>query len=69
MHSVEDVLAILSQAQERRRVSETMMNKSSSRSHCLFSIYVRSVDAAAGPGADGMVLDRTGKGRLGSPPP
>lgn len=37
----EDVLALLSRAQERRRVGETRMNKRSSRSHCVFTLKVR----------------------------
>ena len=46
------------QAQERRRVSETKMNKSSSRSHCLFSIFVQTVET---DGDGGMAIDRTGR--------
>jgi hypothetical protein len=55
--SAAEVLDRLRAAQERRRVGETKMNKQSSRSHCLFTIAVRSKEATS----DGMVMERTGK--------
>ena len=38
----EDVLTLMARASERRRVGETKMNKQSSRSHCVFTMSVRS---------------------------
>jgi len=38
--SAEDVLNLMQKAQQQRIVGETKMNKSSSRSHCLFTIQV-----------------------------
>ncbi len=58
MESVDDVLRLLRVAQERRRVSETRMNKASSRSHCLFSIHVTTVEEQAGL-KDGLVREDT----------
>lgn len=58
MDSVDDVLRLVRYAQERRRVSETRMNKASSRSHCLFSIHVTTVEEEAGL-RDGVVHDNT----------
>lgn len=57
VESVEDVIGILTDAQERRSVGETKMNKSSSRSHCVFTLQVDSKEQADG----GFVMTRTGK--------
>ena len=57
VESVEDVIRILTDAQERRSVGETKMNKSSSRSHCIFTLQVDSKEQADG----GFVMTRTGK--------
>ncbi|CAD7936303.1 unnamed protein product [Amoebophrya sp. A25] len=38
--NVQQTLELMKQAQERRRVGETQMNKASSRSHCLFTVSV-----------------------------
>ena len=54
----EDVLALLSRAQERRRVGETRMNKHSSRSHCVFTLKVQTT----APTEDGsMSMQCSGK--------
>ena len=41
MSSSEDVLKLMQQAQIKRQVGETRMNKQSSRSHCIFTIKVK----------------------------
>ena len=46
-----DVLRLIRRAQERRQVQETKMNKTSSRSHCVFTLSVTSKS----PTDDGMV--------------
>jgi kinesin family protein 11 len=51
-----EVLRVLRQAQQRRQTGETRMNKQSSRSHCLFTLLVRSVERVGD-----MELERTGK--------
>jgi len=53
----DDVLKNLQEAQERRIVGETKMNKQSSRSHCLFTLSVKSKETTS----DGMLMERTGK--------
>ena len=53
----EDVLQKLQEAQDRRIVGETKMNKQSSRSHCLFTLTVKSKETTP----DGMLMERTGK--------
>eukprot|EP00578_Thalassiosira_sp_NH16_P029435 CAMPEP_0181087506 /NCGR_PEP_ID=MMETSP1071-20121207/6308_1 /TAXON_ID=35127 /ORGANISM="Thalassiosira sp., Strain NH16" /LENGTH=1240 /DNA_ID=CAMNT_0023169397 /DNA_START=70 /DNA_END=3791 /DNA_ORIENTATION=- len=40
VHSASDVLTLMQKAQHSRMIGETKMNKSSSRSHCLFTIQV-----------------------------
>jgi kinesin family protein 11 len=40
VHSAADVLNLMQRAQHSRMIGETRMNKSSSRSHCLFTIQV-----------------------------
>jgi len=40
VHSASDVLNLMRRAQHSRHIGETKMNKSSSRSHCLFTIQV-----------------------------
>lgn len=40
VHSASDVLNLMQKAQHSRMIGETKMNKSSSRSHCLFTIQV-----------------------------
>ena len=42
VNSADEVFATLREAQARRQVGETKMNKSSSRSHCLFTLDVLS---------------------------
>ena len=42
VRSTEDVLQLMERAQQRRRTGETKMNKSSSRSHCLFTLCVHA---------------------------
>ena len=39
--SSQDVLELMIQAQNKRRIGETKMNRQSSRSHCVFTIRVR----------------------------
>ena len=51
-----EVLRVLKQAQQRRQTGETNMNKQSSRSHCLFTLQVRSVERVGD-----CDLERTGK--------
>ena len=48
--SVEDVLQILTEAQQKRQVAETRMNKQSSRSHCLFSVVIHTVAVSCAVG-------------------
>jgi kinesin family protein 11 len=55
--TAEDILGVLQGASERRQVGETKMNKSSSRSHCLFTLTVATKERTV----DGMVMERTGK--------
>lgn len=38
----EDILNVLHAAQEKRQVAETEMNKYSSRSHCLFTLTIKT---------------------------
>ena len=57
VQSPDDVLKVLQEAQRRRQVGETKMNKFSSRSHCLFTLTVHSKEK----GVDGFGMDRTGK--------
>jgi hypothetical protein len=40
--SSEDVLALMAMAQEHRQIGETKMNKSSSRSHCIFTMKIKA---------------------------
>ena len=56
-----DVLRLITRAQERRQVQETNMNKTSSRSHCVFSLSVSSKSVT--PEGDGVVESS------GAPPP
>ena len=42
VHSAADVLTLMQEAQNNRRVGETKMNKQSSRSHCIFTIKVNA---------------------------
>jgi hypothetical protein len=51
-----EVLRVLRQAQQRRQTGETKMNKQSSRSHCLFTLVVRTVERVGE-----CELERTGK--------
>jgi kinesin family protein 11 len=55
--TAEDILDVLQGASERRQVGETKMNKTSSRSHCLFTLTVATKERTL----DGMVMERTGK--------
>eukprot|EP01050_Picozoa_sp_SAG11_P005995 SAG11_NODE_448_length_9392_cov_17.782978_3_plen_247_part_00 len=55
--SVADVIEIIHAAQARRSISETKMNKASSRSHCLFTMEVESQEKTEG----GFVMSRLGK--------
>ena len=57
VESVADVIQVLQSAQERRSIGETKMNKSSSRSHCIFTMTVESKEQTDG----GFVMTRTGK--------
>lgn len=41
VNSAADVLSLMQKAQHQRVVGETKMNKSSSRSHCLFTIQIQ----------------------------
>ena len=51
-----EVLRVLHKAQQRRQTGETKMNKQSSRSHCLFTLQVRTVERVGD-----CELERTGK--------
>lgn len=55
--SPDDVLRVLQEAQRRRQVGETKMNKASSRSHCLFTLTVHSKEKIEG----GTSISRRGK--------
>lgn len=55
--SPDDVLHVLQEAQRRRQVGETKMNKASSRSHCLFTLTVHSKERIEG----GAGMSRRGK--------
>ena len=57
VETVDDVIRILNDAQERRSVGETKMNKASSRSHCIFTLRVESKEQTDG----GFVMTRMGK--------
>lgn len=48
--SPDDVLRVLQEAQRRRQVGETKMNKCSSRSHCMFTLSVHSKEKIEGGG-------------------
>ena len=59
--SAEDVLNLMQEAQQNRRVGETKMNKHSSRSHCIFTLRVNAkATVVEGNGAMGKI-DFTGK--------
>ena len=51
VQSADEILQLMKQAQEKRHVSETQMNKRSSRSHCIFTMKIttrqRQNDASA----------------------
>jgi len=55
--SASDVLHLMQNAQQQRKVGETKMNKQSSRSHCLFTLKVQSQRRLK----DGGVIDFCGK--------
>lgn len=52
-----DVLSLMQDAQERRKIGETKMNKASSRSHCIFTIKINAVKRLP----DGSSFDFSGK--------
>lgn len=52
-----EVLDLIQRAAERRRVGETKMNARSSRSHCIFTLTVKSKTALA----DGAAIESAGK--------
>ncbi len=54
---VEDVLRLIQRAQQRRQVGETRMNKTSSRSHCVFTLTVASTRVTS----DGGSMECKGK--------
>jgi hypothetical protein len=56
VESASDVINVLHDARERRRVAETNMNKQSSRSHCLFTLQVESTEIV-----NGGQIERIGK--------
>eukprot|EP00051_Salpingoeca_urceolata_P000106 m.32823 g.32823 ORF g.32823 m.32823 type:complete len:1042 (-) comp10167_c0_seq1:14-3139(-) len=57
VHSKEEVYSILKKGAEKRRTSETLMNKSSSRSHSVFSVTIHQKEN----GVTGEELLKTGK--------
>lgn len=57
VESALDVLNLMQQAQQSRRVGETRMNKQSSRSHCIFTMKISSTQVLA----DGSTLQSQGK--------
>lgn len=57
VENASEVVNILQEADEKRRVEETKMNKTSSRSHCLFTICVTAREILDG----GRVMERTGR--------
>lgn len=42
VNSSEDVLTLMKQAAQSKRIGETKMNKQSSRSHCIFTVNVQA---------------------------
>lgn len=54
--SVQEIISVLRKAQEKRKTAETRMNKASSRSHCLFTLNVHSIEQVE----DGSI-ERNGK--------
>ncbi len=57
VNSASDVLDLMLKAQQHRKVGETKMNRHSSRSHCLFTIKVKSQKMLK----DGGCIDFIGK--------
>lgn len=55
--SAEELLQIMRTAQQQRRVGETNMNKTSSRSHCIFTLKVNCKRRLS----DGSIFDSSGK--------
>jgi kinesin family protein 11 len=54
--STKEIIEVIQKAQVRRQVAETKMNKASSRSHCLFTLRVRSKEKV-----DDGFIEREGK--------
>ena len=44
INKAEDIITILHAAQEKRQIAETEMNKYSCRSHCLFTLYIKTTE-------------------------
>ena len=57
VESAEEVLTLMRTAQKQRQVSETTMNKHSSRSHCIFTIRLEAERHVS----DGSILEVKGK--------
>ena len=57
VRSAIDVLQLMQKAETKRRVGETKMNKHSSRSHCIFTMTIKTVLTLA----DGSTMAVTGK--------
>lgn len=57
VQNASDVLSLMQDAQERRKIGETKMNKASSRSHCIFTIKINAVRRLP----DGSSFDFSGK--------
>ena len=44
INKAEDIINVLHTAQEKRQIAETEMNKFSSRSHCLFTLNIKTTE-------------------------
>ena len=44
INKADDIINILHAAQEKRQIAETEMNKFSSRSHCLFTLIIKTTE-------------------------
>lgn len=53
IHSLEDVLDIIRKGEANRHFARTKLNHSSSRSHTLFRLYIKSIEDDANGGALG----------------
>ncbi|EMD39009.1 hypothetical protein CERSUDRAFT_133709 [Gelatoporia subvermispora B] len=66
LHSSAQVRTLLAQAQSRRSVAATLMNERSSRSHSVFTLRIRGMNAQTGETCEGSLnlVDLAGSERL-----